>query len=159
MASCEIPGHPDSYGLGIRAAFYLQWFGVIVTSWVLPSSSDALNLRFLNSLTTAATAVGLAVNAGALQPAEVLVVLLLVCGALYLFVPVYLWRLATCCRQWCKYVCLFLPALKWGEEPGSCNPWVHYLSRILTSSPFLSVLHRLVHVEEVPIILQLNKKK
>lgn len=106
MATCEVTGHPDSYGLGIRIAFYVQWFGMVVTSWALPS--DALNLTFLNGLTTAATAVGLAINIGDLEPAEVLVVLILACGAIYFWFPVYLWRFCTCCRQWCKYV--YLPA-------------------------------------------------
>lgn len=104
MAACQISGHPDSYGLGIRLAFYLQWFGMILASCILPSA--ALNLQFLNSLTIAAAAIGLAINIGVLQPAEILVVLLLVCGALYFFVPVYSWKMCTLCRQWCKYVYL-----------------------------------------------------
>lgn len=98
MAACHITGHPDTYGLGIRIAFYIQWFGMIFASW-LPES-DALNLKFLNGLTIAATSVGLALDLGTLQPAEIYVVLLLVCGTLYFLVPVYLWRLITCCHPW-----------------------------------------------------------
>lgn len=75
--------------------------GIIIAAWTLPS--EALHLRFLNGLTTAATAIGLAINIGDLQPAEILVVLLLVCGALYFFVPIYVWRACTLCRQWCMY--------------------------------------------------------
>lgn len=111
MAACQIPGHPDSYGLGIRIAFYVQWFGIIVTSWILPS--DALNLMFLNGLTTAATAIGLAINIGNLQPAEILVVLLLVCGALYAFVPLYAWKMCTLCRKWCEYSSCPFPVHTW----------------------------------------------
>lgn len=98
MAPCQIPGHADSYGLGIRVAFYLQWLGMIVTCWFL--ESDALNLKFLNGLTILATSIGLALNLAVLQPAEIYVVLLLVCGTLYYLVPVYLWRLLTCCQPW-----------------------------------------------------------
>ncbi|KAK7739160.1 hypothetical protein SLS53_005796 [Cytospora paraplurivora] len=98
MTTCQITGHPDTYGVGIRTAFYLQWFGVIITSWIL--ESDALNLTFLNALTIATTLAGLAMNLADLQPSEIHVVLLLVCGALYFSLPLYIWRLATCCRPW-----------------------------------------------------------
>lgn len=98
MTTCQIPGHASSFGLGIRIAFYLQWFGMIITCWFL--ESDALNLKFLNGLTVLATSIGLAVNLGVLQPAEIYVVLLLVCGTLYFLVPVNLWRVLTCCHPW-----------------------------------------------------------
>lgn len=98
MAACQISANASSYGVGIRIAFYLQWFGMIITSWVL--ESDALNLRFINALTTAATSIGLVLNLGRLQPVETYIVLMLACGSLYFAVPVYLWRLVTCCRPW-----------------------------------------------------------
>ncbi|KAK7722487.1 hypothetical protein SLS64_001024 [Diaporthe eres] len=80
MALCNIPANSGSYGVGIRIAFYLQWFGMIVTSWAL--ESDALNLRLINALTTAATSIGLVLNLESLQPVEVYIVLLLTCGTL-----------------------------------------------------------------------------
>ncbi|KAI7780881.1 hypothetical protein LA080_015448 [Diaporthe eres] len=98
MALCHIPANSGSYGVGIRIAFYLQWFGMIVTSRAL--ESDALNLRLINALTTAATSIGLVLNLESLQPVEVYIVLLLTCGTLYFTVPIYLWRLVTCCRPW-----------------------------------------------------------
>ncbi|PSR91986.1 hypothetical protein BD289DRAFT_481315 [Coniella lustricola] len=98
MPTCQIPGHPAAYGLGIRLAFYLQWFGMILASWLI--EGDALNLKFLNALTITATAIGLAVHGGNLQPAEVHVVLLLLCGTLYFLIPVYLLRFVTCWRPW-----------------------------------------------------------
>lgn len=98
MAACHIPVSSGSYGLGIRIAFYLQWFGMIVISWVF--ESDALNLKLINALTTAATSIGLVLNLERLEPVEIYIVLLLTCGALYFTVPVYLWRLVTCCRPW-----------------------------------------------------------
>lgn len=98
MATCHIEGHPSNYGLGVRLTFYLQWFGMILASWLL--ESDALNLKFLNSLTVAATSVGLVLEMATFQPVEIYVVLLLSCGTLYFLVPVYLWRLLTCCRPW-----------------------------------------------------------
>lgn len=98
MATCQIPGHADAYGLGIRIAFYLQWFGMIIGSWLL--EADPLNLKLLNGLTVAAVSVGLALDMGALQPAEVYIALLLVCGTLYFLVPVFLWRVLSCFRPW-----------------------------------------------------------
>lgn len=98
MAACHIEGHASSYGLGLRLTFYLQWFGMILTSLLL--ESDALNLKFLNGITVAATSVGLALDMATLQPVEIYVVLLLACGTLYFLVPLYLWRLLTCCRPW-----------------------------------------------------------
>lgn len=98
MATCQIPGHADTYGLGIRISFYIQWFGMIITCWY--SESDALNLKFLNALTILATSIGLALNLTELQPAEVYVVLLLLCGTIYFMVPIYLWRVLTCCHSW-----------------------------------------------------------
>lgn len=98
MAACQIPGHADAYGLGIRISFYLQWFGMIITSWI--SESDALNFKFLNGLTILATSIGLALNFDVLQPAEIYVVLLILCGTLYFLFPVFIWRTLTCCRPW-----------------------------------------------------------
>lgn len=98
MAACPIPVSSGSYGVGIRVAFYLQWFGMIVTSWTLESA--ARNLKLIGALTTAATSVGLVLNLERLQPVEIYIVLLLTCGALYFTIPIYLWRLMTCCRPW-----------------------------------------------------------
>ncbi|KAI3391957.1 hypothetical protein diail_6395 [Diaporthe ilicicola] len=98
MSQHKIRANAGIYGLGIRVTFYLQWFGMIITSWVL--ESDALNLKFINALTTAATSVGLVLNLGELRSVEIYIVLLLTSGALYFAVPVYLWRLMTCCRPW-----------------------------------------------------------
>lgn len=98
MATCQITGHADVYGLGIRTAFYIQWFGMILAYWLL--ESDALNLQLLNVLTVAAVSVGLAIDVTNLQPAEVYVTLLLTCGTLYFLAPVFLWQILTCWRPW-----------------------------------------------------------
>ncbi|KAJ0119332.1 hypothetical protein J7T55_013570 [Diaporthe amygdali] len=92
--------HVDAgnYGVGIRIAFYLQWFGMIITSWLF--ESDAINLHFINAVTTAAMSIGLVLNLERLQPVEIYIVLLLACGTLYFTVPIYLWRLVTSCRPW-----------------------------------------------------------
>lgn len=98
MTVCELHVDAGSYGVGVRIAFYLQWFGMIITSWLL--EADAINLQFVNAVTTAATSIGLFLNLEKLQPVEIYIVLLLACGTLYFTVPVYLWRLVTCCRPW-----------------------------------------------------------
>lgn len=99
MAVCHISVNAGTYGVGIRIAFYLQWFGMIITSWA--PKPDVLNLlNCTNALTTAATSIGLVMNFDRLQPVEIYIVLLLTCGALYFTIPIYLWRLVTCCRPW-----------------------------------------------------------
>ncbi|KAJ4410970.1 hypothetical protein N0V82_009122 [Gnomoniopsis sp. IMI 355080] len=71
---------------------------MIIACWI--SESDALNFKFLNGLTILATSIGLALNIEVLQPAEIYVVLLILCGTLYFLIPVFLWRVLTCCQPW-----------------------------------------------------------
>lgn len=97
--ACDLAGHPDLYGLGIRLAFYLQWVALAL----IPSLSvpDALNMNFLHTFTVSATAAGLIchLNDATLQPVEVyIVILLLTTATLYFLIPVYLWRAVTCCH-------------------------------------------------------------
>lgn len=99
MTTCSVPVNSGAYGIGIRIAFYLQWFGMIITTWA--PRPDTLNfLNFNNVLTTAATSIGLVMNLERLEPVEIYIVLLLTCGTLYFTIPTYIWRLMTCCRPW-----------------------------------------------------------
>ncbi|POS75543.1 hypothetical protein DHEL01_v206070 [Diaporthe helianthi] len=99
MANCPFPVNSGAYGIGIRLAFYLQWFGMTITAWA-PGSETLKLLNFINVLTTAATSIGLVMNLETLQPVEIYIVLLLTSGTLYFTIPTYLWRLVTCCRPW-----------------------------------------------------------
>ncbi|KAK1976995.1 hypothetical protein LZ30DRAFT_602274 [Colletotrichum cereale] len=101
MASCQVQGEPELYGLGIRVAFYIQWFGAIVAEYL--EVADLPDMRLLGLLFSTAALVGLVVRlsaaaaaAAALQPADVYIVLLLATGIYISLVPLYIWKAATC---------------------------------------------------------------
>jgi hypothetical protein len=96
MSACGFSGNPNMYGLGIRVGFYLQWFGIILASWI--ARSQVPGMRFANSLFVAATFLALVIQTAKemLRPVETYIVLLLIFGIYLYFVPVYIWRLLTC---------------------------------------------------------------
>jgi hypothetical protein len=97
----------DNYGVGIRAAIYLQWYGIILTSIAKrPGKLDALwEMGWVFRLLNAATASSLALAAviqGANATAgftavDAYLLLFLASGALLFLVPVYAWRVVTGC--------------------------------------------------------------
>ncbi|OHF01519.1 hypothetical protein CORC01_03275 [Colletotrichum orchidophilum] len=113
MASCQVQGEPDLYGLGIRVAFYIQWFGAIVIEYL--GMADLPDIRLIGLLFSAAAFLGLIIKlsvATALQPADVYIVLLLAMGIYLPLVPLYLWKAATCFnRYWDPF--------RWSEETPS----------------------------------------
>ncbi|KAK1580602.1 uncharacterized protein LY79DRAFT_671666 [Colletotrichum navitas] len=100
MASCQVQGEPGLYGLGIRVAFYIQWFGAIVVEYL--DVADLPDMRLLGLLFSAAALIGLVVrlSAAALQPADVYIVLLLATGVYIFLVPLYAWKAVTCFRPY-----------------------------------------------------------
>ncbi|KAK2040705.1 hypothetical protein LZ31DRAFT_557599 [Colletotrichum somersetense] len=101
MASCQVQGEPELYGLGIRVAFYIQWFGAIVAEYL--EVADLPDMRLLGLLFSAAALVGLVVRlsvAAALQPTDVYIVLLLATGIYVFLVPLYAWKAVTCFRPY-----------------------------------------------------------
>lgn len=114
MASCQVQGEPDLYGLGIRVAFYIQWFGAIVIEYL--DMSDLPDMRLIGLLFSAAAFLGLvirlSVEARSVQPADVYIVLLLAMGIYIPLVPLYLWKAATCFnRYWDPF--------RWSKETPS----------------------------------------
>jgi hypothetical protein len=98
--SCQFPGTPDMYGLGIRVGFYTLWFASELAVWlarpVLPV------LRIILPLFISATFLGLIIRTAwdTLLPVEVYVVLLLVYGTYYCLLPFYAFRLASGCSPY-----------------------------------------------------------
>lgn len=97
MSSCQINGTPDMYGLGIRIGFYMLWYGNITANWI--ARADVPSLRLITPLFISATFISLVVETSwaTLQAVEVYIVVLLVYGTFYCWVPLYLWRLFTGC--------------------------------------------------------------
>lgn len=97
MSTCTFSGNTDMYGLGIRFGFYLQWYGTILASWI--ARNEVPSLRFSNSLFVSATFLALIIQTDkdTLRPVEIYIILLLTFGGYLSFVPLYIWRLFTCC--------------------------------------------------------------
>ena len=97
------------YGLGIRIAFYTQWFGAIFMSHI-----DEVYLppvRLLGLLLSSAAVLSLILQAirQNLHAVEIYILLLLVTGLYMPLVPVYTVRGLTLCHPACKPLC-------WSEE-------------------------------------------
>ncbi|KFA56311.1 hypothetical protein S40293_08286 [Stachybotrys chartarum IBT 40293] len=95
MPTCRIQAQPDMYGLGIRTAFYIQWFGAVLIEWL--DETDLDDMRLLGLLLSGALIIGLIVQVAeeALQAAEIYIVLLLASGIYIFLVPLYIWRALT----------------------------------------------------------------
>ncbi|KAK3331474.1 hypothetical protein B0H66DRAFT_97898 [Apodospora peruviana] len=98
--ACTYGGNSDMYGLGIRIAFYLQWFGTILASWI--ARTEVPGLRLANSFFIGATFLALIIQASYSAPTiravDIYITLLLTYGSYYYYVPVYLWRIVTMCN-------------------------------------------------------------
>lgn len=85
------------YGLGIRVSSYVQWAAAIVVQRIGPESLP--KIRLLGLLLAGGVTVGLLhqVAQGQLDAAAIHVLLLLATGPHMFLVPVYAWRVLTCC--------------------------------------------------------------
>lgn len=85
------------YGIGIRVGFYLQWIAVILAAWLAPTEIDGL--RWSNSIFGAATFLALFIQTmqKSLHNVEIYTILLLTFGSSLWLVPLFIWRLLTCC--------------------------------------------------------------
>ena len=97
-AVCPVPGEPAMYGLGIRAAFYIQWFGVVVMEYL--DETELADIRLLGLLLSTAAPIALVVQLSMshLQPVDIYIVLLLATGIYLIQVPLWLWRGVVCCN-------------------------------------------------------------
>src|SRR5689334_22312233 len=95
---CAFPGHLETYGLGIRISIYLLWYTIPLSLWIAPT--EAKLTRFLHSLVTSATFLGLIIQTdrNLLRPVEIYITILLCFGSFLYYVPLYIWRLLSCCQ-------------------------------------------------------------
>lgn len=109
---CQVQGKPQLYGLGIRVAFYVHWFGALVAEYL--EFADDSSTRLLGLLLSAAAFLGLVIQITleALQPADIFIVLLLAAGIYLALVPLYFWKALTCFnRHWDPF--------RWSRGPSS----------------------------------------
>jgi len=95
MATCQINGNSDMYGLGIRIGYYLQWYSAILAAWIAPSEVPTLRvaLIFFTSATFLATIIQ--ATKKSLEAAETYIILLLTFGSSLYLLPLLLWRFIT----------------------------------------------------------------
>ncbi|OCK94895.1 uncharacterized protein K441DRAFT_677132 [Cenococcum geophilum 1.58] len=92
------------YGLGIRIGYYLQWYGGILAAWIAPEESSSL--RLANALFVAATFLALFIQTiqehaeKSFPIVETYIILFLAFGSYLVLVPIYLWRIFTCCNPY-----------------------------------------------------------
>ncbi|KAF5004059.1 hypothetical protein FDECE_9434 [Fusarium decemcellulare] len=98
QALCSPPGRPDIYGVGIRAAFYIQWLGSLIIEYV--SEEHLADMRFVSIFSSAAASIALVIGVahGQLQPLDMYFLLLFGIGFFLFFVPLHAWRLLTKCH-------------------------------------------------------------
>lgn len=86
-AACTIAGNPDMYGLGIRTAFYLDWFAALIVERVNEQHTQILRGAELVLASAVFLGLAIAATAGRLHAVEVYIALLLVSGTVYLLAP------------------------------------------------------------------------
>ncbi|KAK4453818.1 hypothetical protein QBC34DRAFT_194351 [Podospora aff. communis PSN243] len=100
-STCAVVGKPEFYGVGIRASFYLLWFGMTLARWIWDPTLFLLLLS-THFIFASGVFVGLVISLATLtvlSAAEVYVLLLLVSAfSCYVRLPYYIWRVATIFR-------------------------------------------------------------
>jgi hypothetical protein len=97
IAPCAFDGSTEMYGLGIRTAAYILWFSTVLVQGV--NESETSLFRLINFLFSTAFFLSLVIQTAlnTLRAVEIYIVILLAFGPFYLYAPLYLWRLITCC--------------------------------------------------------------
>ncbi|KAH7313865.1 hypothetical protein B0I35DRAFT_480511 [Stachybotrys elegans] len=100
MPTCQLNPKPDMYGLGIRTAFYIQWFGALAIEWL--DETDTMDMRVLGLLLSGAMLIGavIQISQDHLEAAEIYIALLLAAGAYLFLVPLWIWRGLTLCSPY-----------------------------------------------------------
>jgi hypothetical protein len=96
MASqCSFEGHPETYGLGLRLAFYTFWYTIPLRSWITRSQTKII--RFIFTALNTGYFIGLLAQTDrdSLRDVEIYVGILLVLGVYLYYLPLYVWRLLT----------------------------------------------------------------
>ncbi|KAK3695697.1 hypothetical protein B0T22DRAFT_509020 [Podospora appendiculata] len=93
---CAQQAQPALYGLGIRTAFYLLWYGTILASWAAPAELPLL--RLATSLFIGGEFLSLVILASdgdRITAVDAYVMLVLTYGTYFALVPRYLWGALT----------------------------------------------------------------
>ena len=103
VTNCSFSGNSDTYGIGVRVGFYLQWFSSIIASIPISESQELApdewpKLNFGITLFTVATFLALISEAAKLKPVEIYIILLLFFGYLYFLIPISFLRCLASCR-------------------------------------------------------------
>lgn len=96
MSVCPKPGHPETYGLGIRISFYIHWLSEILITHISEPNRPMIQASTL--VLSAAISVALVIQCAkrALEPAEIYIVLLLASGMYLPLIPIYILKLISC---------------------------------------------------------------
>ncbi|KAL2157707.1 hypothetical protein VTH06DRAFT_5190 [Thermothelomyces fergusii] len=105
---CTISGTPNLYGMGIRVAFYLLWFFILIGERCHEQHAQVLRAAELVLAYAVFLGLVVAVSAGNLFVAEVYITLLLISTTVYLLVP----------RHTTDLVAWIRPDLGIGPQPG-----------------------------------------
>lgn len=100
MAVCQLEPKPDMYGLGIRLAFYIAWFGALLVEAI--DETDLADVRFLGVLLSGAEALGLLIQVANtdLRAADIYISLLLASGIFIFLIPLYAWKAVSLCHPY-----------------------------------------------------------
>ncbi|CEI66569.1 unnamed protein product [Fusarium venenatum] len=95
---CSLPGRPDIYGVGVRAAFYTQWLGTLIMEYI--SEDDLSDLRFISLFSSAAASISLVIGIAynVLNPLDIYFLLLFAMGFFLFLMPLCIWRVITRCQ-------------------------------------------------------------
>ncbi|OBS28694.1 hypothetical protein FPOA_02632 [Fusarium poae] len=95
---CSLPGRPDIYGVGVRAAFYTQWLGTLIMEYI--SEDDLSDLRFISLFSSAAASISLVIGiaCNVLNPLDIYFLLLFAMGFFLFLMPLCIWRVITRCQ-------------------------------------------------------------
>lgn len=90
--------NPETYGLGIRLGFYLQWLAGAFAA-VLRVKADVGPIRFGLLAFTIATLIAVIVQTSTsdIPMIDIYVPMLLCFGYFYMFIPISAWRIISCC--------------------------------------------------------------
>jgi len=95
---CSLSGRPDTYGVGVRAAFYTQWLGTLIIEYI--SEGYLSDLRFVSLFSSAAASISLVIGIAysVFQPLDIYLLLLLAMGFYFFLMPLCIWRVITRCQ-------------------------------------------------------------
>ncbi|KAI9150389.1 hypothetical protein HJFPF1_10155 [Paramyrothecium foliicola] len=100
MSVCESQAHSELYGLGIRIAFYIQWFGALTLQFL--DESELADVRLLGLCLSGGMTIALVAQVAndKLEASEIYVMILLAAGIWIFLVPLYLWRAISVCSPY-----------------------------------------------------------